>query len=273
MSKGSRGARDLPLVRCTQLKDCRLLLELPAVDWWGETLALRPPRDQPFSTGYLALMTFCGSGALLAGPWPLKHQIAIGEDNAFQALPAGVYEVCYCSPVQVGDSAIACVDGKEFGYLRGLLQIDSSKEQCNASLSTGIGGTATRATLPEVSLRPLQSFAAVSNLDLWIEPHPNELSGELVFCRVGGDKLTNDSCKFTVHSEAPSERPLVLSIVPVKEDQADSAAVCSRPGVTMRVSVNGKTEVQVTPFLPTSFKYAICGNGSILGTLIVSGGL
>ncbi|CDI87078.1 cysteine repeat modular protein, putative [Eimeria praecox] len=274
LSKGNRGTRDLPLVLCGSSKDCWLSLEMPIVDWWGETMERRPNKDHPFPLGFLGVMGFCGDGALLAGPWQLQPQINIWKDTRLKGLPAGVYEVCYCSPVRVGDSAVSCVEGKEFRFLRALLQLDSSSG--TTSRSSPVSGTdAARTTvvgLPSVSFRPLQGPAAAKPAasGVWLEALPSELGFELVFCKVGADRRTDSSCRFTLHSAEDTEVPVALLIAPVREETKDSAALCTQPGITVAVSVKGKTEVEVPSFLPTSLKYSICGNGSLLGTLIAS---
>lgn len=262
------------MVLCSDAKDCWLSLELPAVDWWGETVERRPHKERPFPLGFLGVMRFCGSGALLAGPWALQTQINIRQDSRIRELPAGVYEICYCSPVRVGDTAVSCVEGKEFRFLRALLQLSSGNRRRSAFPSNREGTTMNSTlALPSISLRPLAGAAAAATSDVWLEATTNEIGPEFVFCRVGTQRRTDSSCRFTLRSAAATERPVALSIAPVAQETGDSAGLCTQPGITMAVSVKGEAEVELPSFLPTSLKYAICGNGSLLGTLITSGEL
>ncbi|CDJ32637.1 cysteine repeat modular protein, putative [Eimeria mitis] len=236
-------------------------------------------KDHPFPLGFLGVMRFCGAGKILAGPWPLQPQINIRHDSRLKDLKDGVYEVCYCSPVQVGDSAVSCVEGDEFRFLRALLQLSSGDARTRrVSLSkkarlpvTDIVGP------PYMPLKPLPGAAAAptapgaaSSLGVWLEALPSEIGTEFVFCKVGADRRIDGSCRFILHSSGATEKTVALSIVAVGEETGDSATLCTQPGVTLAVEVKGEAEVEVPSFLPTNFKHAICGNGSLLGTLIAS---
>lgn len=214
--------------------------------------------ERPQALGLLVLMVFCGSGPILAGPWPLTSRINIGQDSSFKDLADGVYEICFCSPAQVGDSMVSCTDGKDFGYLRGLL-----------SLHHGHPHSLRHPTLPEVTLQPLPG-AASKGSSLFILPHWNEISQEVVYCRVGNHGQIDSTCRFTLQITDSAERSVALSFVPVHM-LMDSSVLCTFPGATMNATVKGVTEIQVLSFVPSSIKYAICADGSLLGTLITSG--
>ncbi|OEH75896.1 cysteine repeat modular [Cyclospora cayetanensis] len=267
LAKGSRGSGELPVVSCSTKNNaaCWISLALPAVDWWTDSLALGTPKGRhSFPFGHLALMAFCGSGSLLAGPWTPSQRLNLAKDKAFRELDAGSYELCYCPLVRGGEAAATCTEGREFVHLRALLNLLSDEK----------GETWPRVQiLPEVPLKALPGNSNAGT-SLILRPEANEISPGVVFCTVGkaARRRTDDTCRFTLESPDAEEKLVTLSIVPVGANDApyEPAALCSRPGATMTVNVKGITTVDVRPFLPFSHKHAICAQGSLIGTLITS---
>ncbi|KAL8431142.1 hypothetical protein ACSSS7_005460 [Eimeria intestinalis] len=235
--------------------DCWLELAAPGARR-TEGVGNRTSNDSVKSTGFFVLMLFCGTGPILGGPWPSARRINIGNDNKLRDLEAGVYEICSCSQVVIDQTVVSCSSGRDFRHLRGFLRLDQE------------GDNQVVPGLPEVALKPVPG-AADEGASLFLSPQPNEISSGVVYCSVDSTRRTDSTCKLTIHSSGSSERQVRLSFVPISKS-LEAASACASSGVTMTAIVNGLTEVVPPSFVPSSIKYAICADGSFLGSLIVA---
>ncbi|KAL8449815.1 hypothetical protein Emed_002778 [Eimeria media] len=235
--------------------DCWLELASPSARRI-EDVDIHTSNDNANSTGFFALMLFCGTGPILGGPWPLARRINLGSDSDFKDLEAGVYEVCSCMQLVIDETVVSCSGGRDFRHLRGFLRLDQKGDKQVVS------------GLPEVTLKSL-SGAAKQSASFSLSSQPNEISPGVVYCSVDSTRRTDSTCRLTIHSKGSLERSVKLSFVPISKS-VEGATVCTSPGVTMNAVVKGPTEIAVPSFVPSTLNYAICADGSFLGNLIIA---
>ncbi|KAL8440015.1 hypothetical protein Efla_004931 [Eimeria flavescens] len=256
LSEGKRTS-GLPVLSCKPGDDCWLVLATHGDERTGN-LVTHSSMGSAFTGRSLALMTFCGAGSILAGPWPEARRTNIGNDSQYRGLEEGMYEICSCSQVLVGDTIVSCTAGKEFSHLRGILRRFHGKDSSvNSSRRL------------EVSLEPLAG-AAGEDATISLSQQRNEISAAIVYCNVDSTRRIDSMCKLKLQGNSSNEQTVKVSFVPVSELLHENA-LCSDRGITVSANVKGQTEVQVPSFVPSSLKYAICADGSLLGTLITSG--